>query len=141
MFGGFLRYLGYDIQDHGWWQGRKLTTNFFWQVVEPPPADYVLYIHLLDPQGELWMAWDAPITRTEDDNYYSSLVWQPGEYIIDRRILKMTNLETPLGEDYRVVIGLYDRTTQQRVPVTIDGQPAVMALPWTKSFSMLPGSE
>ena len=78
VFGGFLRYLGYDIQDHGWWQGRKLTTNFFWQVLEPPPADYVIYIHLLDPQGELWMAWDAPITRSEDGNYYSSLVWQPG---------------------------------------------------------------
>lgn len=141
VFGGFLRYLGYDIQDHAWWQGRKLTTNFFWQVLETPPADYVVYIQLLDPQGNLWMAWDAPITRTDDGNYYSSLSWQPEEYIIDRRILKMTNPETPLGDGYRVVIGLYDRATQQRVPVMIDGQPAGDGFTLAEPFSMVPGSE
>ncbi|MBZ0289973.1 MAG: glycosyltransferase family 39 protein, partial [Anaerolineae bacterium] len=78
VFGGFVRYLGYDIQDHAWWQGRKLTTNFFWEVLKPPPDDFVIYIHLLDSEGNLWMTWDAPITRADDGNYYSSLVWEPG---------------------------------------------------------------
>lgn len=124
VFGGFLRFLGYDILSHDFWYDRKIVANFFWEVVEPPPADYVIYIHLRDSEGNLWMAWDAPITRTDDGNYYSSLVWQPGEYIINRRSLRLTNPETPLGEDYQIVIGLYERTTEQRVPLTIDGQPA-----------------
>jgi 4-amino-4-deoxy-L-arabinose transferase-like glycosyltransferase len=141
VFGDFVRYMGYDILDHSWWQGRKLTTNFFWEVLKPPPADYVVYIHLLDDEGNLWMAWDAPITRTEDGNYYSSLVWEPGEYIIDRRILKMTNRDTPIGEGYHVDIGLYDRATQERVPMTIDGHPAGDSFTLDEPFAMVPGEE
>jgi hypothetical protein len=141
VFGGFVRYMGYDILDHAFWHNRKLTTNFFWEVLKPPPADYVVYIHLLDDQGKLWMAWDAPITRTEDGNYYSSLVWEPGEYIIDRRILKMTNADTPIADGYYLDIGLYDRATQQRVPMTVDGQPAGDSFTLTEPFSMVPGEE
>ncbi|MEO8610537.1 MAG: hypothetical protein ABI690_21755 [Chloroflexota bacterium] len=141
VFGDFVRYMGYDILDHSWWHNRKLTTNFFWEVLKPPPADYVVYIHLLDDQGKLWMAWDAPITRTEDGNYYSSLVWEPGEYIVDRRILKMTNADTPIADGYHLDIGLYDRATQQRVPVTIDGQPAGDVFTLSEPFSMVPGEE
>ena len=141
VFGDFVRYLGYDILGHSWWHNRKLTTNFFWEVLKPPPADYVVYIHLLDAQGKLWMAWDAPITRTEDGNYYSSLVWEPGEYIIDRRILKMTNKDTPIADGYHLDIGLYDRATEQRVPVTIDGQSAGDGFTLAELFSMVPGEE
>jgi len=141
VFGGFLRYLGYDTIDHSWWKGRKLTMNFFWQVLQQPAADYVVYIQLRDSGGNLWMAWDAPITRTDDGNYYSSLVWEPGEYIIDRRILEMTNRETPLGDNYQLVIGLYDRAGVQRVPVTIDGRPAGDGYTLTRPFAMIPGEE
>ena len=139
IFGDFVRYMGYDILDHSFWHNRKLTTNFFWEVLKPPPADYVVYIHLLDDQGKLWMAWDAPITRSDDGNYYSSLVWEPGEYIIDRRILKMTSADVPLADGYHMDIGLYDRATQQRVPVTIDGQPAGDGFTLAEPFSMVPG--
>ena len=125
VIGGFLRYLGYDILSHEFWLGRRLITNFFWEVLEAPTADYVVYIHLMDNAVTILVAtWDSPITRTDNGNYYSSLDWEKGEYIIDRRTLTITDPNTPIADDYHIVIGLYDRATQTRVPVTIDGQPA-----------------
>ena len=35
---------------------------------------------------------NGPITRTGDGNYYSTLVWEPGEYITDERKLLFDNL-------------------------------------------------
>jgi hypothetical protein len=141
VFGDFVRYLGYDILSHEFWLGRKLFGNLFWEVLEPPPADYVIYIHLRDKDDNLVATWDAPITRTNDGNYYSSLVWEPGEYIIDRRILTITDPNIPITDDYYIVIGLYDKATQERVPLTIDGQPAGDGFRLTEPFSRIPGEE
>ena len=110
-------------------------------MTNPPSFVYVVYIHLLDDKGNVWMTWDAPITRSDDGNYYSSLVWEPGEYIIDRRILKMTNKDTPIADGYHLDIGLYDRATGDRVPMTIDGQPAGDGFTLAEPFSMVPGEE
>jgi hypothetical protein len=139
VFGGFVRYMGYDILAHEFWYNRKVITNFFWEVLQPPPADYVIYIHLRDKDDQLIVAWDAPITRTDDGTYYSSLVWDAGEYIIDRRVLKVTDPNVPLDDDYHIVIGLYDRLTQERVPLTIDGEPAGDGFQLAEPFSFIPG--
>ena len=141
VFGGFLRYLGYDILSHDFWPGRRLVTNFFWEVLEKPTADYVVYIHLVDKDNNLIAAWDAPITRTNDGNYYSSLVWDKGEYIIDRRILTITDSDIPMADDYHIIIGLYDRATETRVPITIDGQPSGDGYTLTQPFARIPGDE
>lgn len=139
VFGDFARFMGYDILSHEFNLDRRIIANFFWQVLDHPPADYVIYIHLRDQDGNLLTAWDSPITRTTDGNYYSSLVWDPGEYIIDQRTLKVTDPNVPLGDNYQVVIGLYDRVTGERVPVTIDGEPAGDGFRLEETFSMLPG--
>lgn len=56
--------------------------------------------------------------------YYSSLVWQPGEYISDERMLVLPDGAAEVGAGYRLVIGMYDSGTQARVPVTVDGSAA-----------------
>jgi hypothetical protein len=141
VFGGFVRYMGYDILSHEFWLGRKVITNIFWEVLAPPPADYVVYIHLRDKDNNLLVAWDAPVTRTDDGNYYSSLVWETGEYIINRRVLIITNDNIPIGDEYHIVIGLYDRATEERVPVMIDGKPAEDGFQLAESFTRIPGTE
>ena len=77
VFGGFLRYLVTN-PGHGWWQGRKLTTNCFWQVLKPPPADYVIYIPCWMRKG-IVDGLDAPVTRTEDGNFIRRWCGQPGD--------------------------------------------------------------
>ncbi len=123
VFGGFVRYLGYDIGGLDLWPGRRVIAHFFWQVIGTPTDDYSIYIHLRDQDDNLIASWDGPIARGQY-GYYSSLVWQPGEYISDQRVIQLPDGVDPVGQGYRLVIGIYDSQTNERVPVTVDGAPA-----------------
>jgi len=121
-FGSFVRLLGYDIGDLYFWPGRRLILHLYWEVLEPVPADYIIYIHFRDADGKVWQAWDGPVSRTRDGNYYSTRVWQPGEIITDERALVMENAETPPADKaYTMYVGLYDLQTNERLQVTLDG--------------------
>ncbi len=140
VFDGFARLLGHNIGGDYFWPGRKLVMNLFWEVLTPADADYMVYIHLRDKNGQVWDSWDGPVTRTNDGNYYSTLVWEPGEFITDKRELLLRNAETPPGEDtYQIVIGLYDLADNRRVPVTINGKPAGDGYTLAETISIVPG--
>ncbi|MCA0455914.1 MAG: hypothetical protein LCI00_18200 [Chloroflexi bacterium] len=122
VFGDFARLLGYDIGGLDFWQGRKLVMHLFWQVLQQPTADYMIYIHLRDRDGNVLQAWDGPVSWTRDGNTYSTLVWEQGEFIIDERELVFDAADAPFGDGYSMVVGMYDLATNERVPMTINGQ-------------------
>ncbi|MBL8160772.1 MAG: glycosyltransferase family 39 protein [Anaerolineae bacterium] len=124
VFADAVRFLGHDIGGSTFWPGRTVVMHLYWEVLKALSADYRVYIHLRDAGGAVLQAWDGPVTRTDDGNYYSMLVWQPGEIIVDWRRLKVDALSIPEGEGYQLVIGIYDPLTQARLPVMVDGQPA-----------------
>jgi hypothetical protein len=124
IFGDFLRFLGHDIGGATFSPGTKIILNLFWETLKPPPDDYMVYIHLRDAAGNAYEFWDGPVTRVRDGSYYATLVWEPGEFVIDRRELLPQHSDTPPGPGYRIVIGLYSLKTNMRVPVFINGQPA-----------------
>lgn len=119
-FGDFVRYLGYDIGGLELWPGRRMIMHLYWEVLKTPSEDYTIYIHLRDTNGNVIASWDDPIARGEH-GYYSSLVWQPGEIISDERTISLPDGVAPVGEDYRIVIGIYGGTDNARVPITVDG--------------------
>ncbi len=123
VIGGFARYLGYDISGLEFWPDRRLVFKIYWEVLAPPQGDYVTLVHLRDDAGNLLANWDAPVAQTPL-GYYSTWVWEVGETIIDERGLRLPEGVLPLGEDYQLVIGLYDSTTLERLPVMVNGQPA-----------------
>lgn len=122
VFGGFARLLGHEISSSTFQVGQRRTVKLFWQVIEPADGDYMTYIHLRDADDTLQMAWDGPVAPQENGRYYTTQVWEPGEYIVDERLLQLTNYDTPPGEDYSIVVGLYDLTTGERVGVTRNGE-------------------
>ena len=124
VFGDFVRYLGHDIGGLEFWPDRKIVTQLFWEVLAPAPEDYMLYVHLQDAEGDVWATWDGPVARSEDgQRYYTTLVWEPGEFIDDERVMRLRNEAPPLGDGYKIVIGFYNIATGARVPVTVDGAP------------------
>jgi hypothetical protein len=142
VFGGFARYLGHDIGGLEFWVGRKIVTQLFWEVVAPAPEDYTLYVHLQDAAGNVWATWDGPVARTEDgQRYYTTLVWEPGEYIDDERVMRLREENPPVGEGYRIVIGYYNIATGVRVPVTVDGVPAGEGYALNEPISVVPAPE
>jgi hypothetical protein len=127
IFGGFARYRGHGIGGDTFWPGRQLIMQLYWQALQPAPHDYMIYLHLRDPAGQVVAAWDGPVASPEfhDGLYYSTLVWEPGEFIIDERRLRLPDdAHPPEGEGYELWFGFYDLQTGARVPVTVDGQPA-----------------
>ena len=125
IFGDFVRFRGHGIGADTFWPGRPVYLQLYWEVLAEAGADYTIYIHLRDAEGNLHATWDGPVSHSDDGRYYSTLVWEPGEFIRDERRLRFQQ-ETlpPVGEDYRVVIGFYDPVTNERLPVTVGGVPA-----------------
>ncbi len=123
VFAGAVRYLGYDIGGLELWPGRRVIAHLYWQVLQPLQGDYSIFIHLLDHDGNLITGWDGPVARGPN-GYYSTLVWEPGEYINDQRVFKLPDGVAPVGEGYRISIGIYDSGTGKRLPVTVNEQSA-----------------
>jgi hypothetical protein len=124
VFDDALRLLGHDIGGLELWPGRRLILHLYWEVLMQPSVDYTIYVHLRDSDGNVIQTWDGPVTRATDGSYYSSLVWEPSEFITDPRVITFDAADAPLGAGYSIVIGLYDRLADRRAALTVDGQPA-----------------
>jgi hypothetical protein len=88
-----------------------------WRGIEPAVLDYNIYVHLIDEDGTLYAAWDAPPLPNEF-TYYSTRLWEPDEYIITEHSLPLTPDtmvvdDIPPGE-YQLRIGLYDFFAEDR---------------------------
>jgi len=125
IFGDFVRFRGHGIGADTFWPGRPVYLQLYWEVLAEADADYTIYVHLRDADGSLQATWDGPVSHSGDGRYYSTLVWEPGEFIRDERRLRLSeDNPPPVGEDYTLVIGFYDLQTNERLPVTIGGEPA-----------------
>lgn len=81
-------------------QQQVLMINLYWRVLEPPPHDYWLFLHVLNEQGERVAQRDAPLR----ENDYPASRWQAGELVIDRADMLLPPL--PPGR-YRLEMGVY----------------------------------
>ncbi|NDJ62997.1 MAG: glycosyltransferase family 39 protein [Chloroflexi bacterium] len=120
IIGGFARYLGHDIGGLDLWPGRRVVFKIMWEVLAPTPGDYTTFVHLLDTNGALIANWDGPAAPSQH-GYYATHLWEPGEYIIDERVITLPDGVAPVGAGYELVIGLYDLATEIRLPVQVNG--------------------
>ena len=96
--------------------GRPLRLETRWRVTGPEAVNYTLFLHLLDPDGQLVAGLDgAPV-----NGYRATGTWQPGEVISDRRALLLPPNLAP-GQ-YTVEVGLYDGASGRRLPVLVNGE-------------------
>ncbi len=129
IFGDVIRFRGHGIGGDTFWPGRPIFLQLYWESLAPAADDYMVYIHLRDRENNTIASWDGPVTNTGDGRYYSTLVWEPGEFIIDERKLQLPDemvinpYEAITYSTYRLVIGFYSLSTEARLPVAIDGQP------------------
>lgn len=87
-----------------------LMLTLVWQVLEPLPADYTLFLHILNADGSLALSGDGQPT----EGVYPTSFWEPGELVVDQH---MVPLNLPPGE-YDVQAGLYQLGSGQRLPVS-----------------------
>ena len=98
--------VAYDyVIDHG-----NLHLTLFWEAQHPSSIDGVAFLHILDAQEQFLYGHDAQPTA----GMYPMSAWQPGEGIVDQRILPVSNLP---ASHYMIHIGVYDPISKARFPI------------------------
>ena len=90
--------------------GMPVAFRLVWKSFAPVSANYTVFVHLLHADGTLAATADAPPCA----GLYPTSFWSPGERIVDEHQWLVT---VPPGE-YRVVGGLYQLDTGERLPVS-----------------------
>ena len=97
--------------------GSSFDLILYWQATAHPGDDYITFVHLLDPAGEI----AAQVDRRPRDGRYPTSFWMPGEVVSDTFTLSVPVTASP--GHYRLVGGMYTWPDLARLPVVgPDGQ-------------------
>jgi hypothetical protein len=110
-FAGAIELMGYDATE----RPGALEITLHWRSLEPLDADYTVFVHLLDGDGQVIAQDDAQ----PQSGAYPTSVWGAGEVIVDPHSLLLPPA-LPAGQ-YRLRVGLYRLETGQRLPVDGNG--------------------
>jgi hypothetical protein len=102
--GSSIRLLGYD--SHA--QPSQLELRLFWQAQEKMDADYKVFVHVVDANGNLV----AQIDRLPGEGQYPTHIWDVNEKIVDVYALPLANV--PPGQ-YTVSVGMYTPESGERL--------------------------
>ncbi len=108
--------------------GESLEVSLYWEALHPIDEDYVVFVHVLNSNGELVANHDS---RPENGRFPTP-AWLPGIVIPDTHTLLLP-VELPAGE-YQLKAGLYQPESGERLPAaTAEGNmPADKAILLTK---------
>ena len=106
-----------------------LDLTLTWRSLAPVADEQVVFVHLVDSEGNLITAYDSPPTTNlsgVDGGIYPTTLWQPGDTIRDERRLALP-ADLPPGT-YQIFIGLYRPTDFARLPI-VNGDYVNNSLP------------
>lgn len=115
--GGAVRILDYHMSPGTLRPGGELDVTVTWQVIKPTAVPYLVFIHLINPDGVLIAQRD---TYTGLGNYPSNW-WRPGHIFTETYRLFLP--ETAYAPDEATVyVGLYN-SEAGRLPIAYTGTP------------------
>lgn len=113
-FAGQIRLLGYDINYH--LQPPIYNLTLFWQAQQRMDTSYTVFAQILDPEDKV----RAQVDSVPQGGGYPTNWWLPGEIVIDDLVLELPP-DAPRDVPYRLIVGLYDPRTGERLPVLSSG--------------------
>jgi uncharacterized membrane protein len=106
--GQFARLTGYDLSADSVAAGGVLQITLHWQATDSAPANYTVFIHLLDAMNRVVAQQDSP----PQGGRAPTAGWVAGEFIEDSYELRVPG-DVPPG-DYQIEVGAYDASTGAR---------------------------
>jgi len=103
--------LAVDTGDTAWRPGQPATVALHWRPTQTLDRAYTVFVQVIGADGQVTAQGDQPPLQ----GFYPSDRWLAGQPFLDRYTLALPT-EMAAG-DYRVVVGFYDPTTGQRLPV------------------------
>ncbi len=114
-FGDRFILLGYDLRGTAVNPGDQVPVVLYWQATEEVSADLSIFVHLLDASGQLIWQDDGAADHGERPTWS----WGSGEIVLDPHTVVVPP-ELPVG-DYRLITGLYDWRTGERLSAVVSG--------------------
>jgi len=105
-----LELLAYDVSDSTIRSGDPFTVTLYWKADVPVPINYQVYVHLIGPDDQLY----AQSDKLNPADFPTSR-WPTTKYVRDEHNLVFQS-DPPPG-DYRVVVGLWNAGTGERLPI------------------------
>jgi hypothetical protein len=102
-----LQFLGYEIVNPNAQPGDSLQVFTYWRVLRRPP-NMAIFLHLLDPDGQVVAQYDGFDAVAED--------LAPGDTVVQLHPLELPN-SLP-GAAYRLEVGAYTRDDLKRIPLS-----------------------
>jgi hypothetical protein len=90
--------------------------SLYWQATARPDSDYLVFIHLMDEEGKVWLQ----SSRQALDGDYPTSLWETGQVVRDRFDL-VVDPETP-RDVYEIRVGLYDEEAESYLPVVVSSE-------------------
>jgi len=111
--GDTARVLGYRLSTQSVKRGEDFTVTVYWVPESQTDIPYTVFVHLYEP---------GIGTLAQQDTYpsrgnYATTVWDPGRPFIDTYHLRLPP-DAPAVSGAKILLGLYDKGTMQRLPVT-----------------------
>jgi|GEM_PF-1016945 len=119
-----LKLIGFELKETTLTPDTPLSLTLYWQGVAEMKTTYTVFVQLLNSAGQVVAQVDAqPLTGAAP-----TTTWLPGEILTDPYTLTLP-AELPPG-DYRLIAGLYNAASGERLPVAT-GADFVELLPLT----------
>ncbi|MFN8528007.1 MAG: hypothetical protein U0670_05300 [Anaerolineae bacterium] len=103
QFGGVIRLAGYSVHS----DATTLHVDLLWQALQTMDADYTVFVHVLNANGDIIAQRDA----MPGANTYPTSLWTEGEFVMD-------SYEFPVIDFVSLRWGLYLSATNVRLRVT-----------------------
>ncbi|MDM8528009.1 hypothetical protein QUF58_07315 [Anaerolineales bacterium HSG24] len=91
--------------------GDWIQFSLIWQSDQSIQQKYTVFTQLVGPDGRVWGQRD----NEPGGGWYSTSLWQPNQPFVDYYAFEVSP-DAPAGQ-YRLIGGLYDTQTQQRLPI------------------------
>jgi hypothetical protein len=113
QLGEAIHLVGYDLSR----AGGTFELTLYWRSAATIPTDYTVFTQLLGPDGQLWAQQDNP----PQAGRYPTSAWAEQDRVVDRYALPLREGAPP--GNYRLLVGMYDPATGERLPATLAGAP------------------
>lgn len=114
-FSNIGRLVGYDVDDGVARPGGAIGLTLYWRALERTEKSYKVFTHLVGADGRIYgQKDDFPAQGTKPTSS-----WLKGEYVEDTYTIPI-DPGASTG-DYRLLVGLYDLGSGQRLPVVDEG--------------------
>jgi hypothetical protein len=118
-----MHLVGYDDLPAALQPGATINLRLVWRADARPAVNYTVFVHLLGGTGAMVAQHD----RAPENGFYPTSQWDAGETVAD--VYPLTLPETLAPGVYRLVVGLYDPATGERL-LTSDGKSALQLIEW-----------